>query len=202
VSQSNGEVGLSTLRPGIFNFPSTGVFKGMSQTTFGLTNLGIVHTAISLIAVGAGILAFFKDKEISPRNGVGKLYIWTTVLTCLTGFPIMQHGGFGKPHAVGVITLLTLLLAALAGKGTLFGRASRYVETVSYTATFLFHMIPAVVETTTRLPLSAPLIKDREGPELKAATGVLLLLFLIGATCQVIRLRARHRQARQVGATA
>src|SRR4030095_16698180 len=109
----------------------------------GLTNLGIVHTAISLIAVGAGIVAFIRDKEINSRNGLGKLYIWTTVLTCLTGFPIMQHGGFGKPHALGVITLLVLVVAALAGKGK-FGRASRYVEVVSYSATFLFHMIPGL----------------------------------------------------------
>jgi uncharacterized membrane protein len=166
----------------------------------GLTNLGIVHTAISLVAVGAGIVAFIRDKEINSRNGLGKLYIWTTVLTCLTGFPIMQHGGFGKPHALGVITLLVLAIAALAGKGK-FGKASRYVEVVSYSATFFFHMIPMLVETTTRLPVGAPLIKDRDGPELQTVTGVLLLLFLIGAGLQIWRLRAANRgeSARNVG---
>lgn len=159
----------------------------------GLTPLGIVHTAISLIALGAGIVALVRDKEISAKNFVGNLYIWTTVLTCLTGFPIMQHGGFGKPHALGVITLLVLVVAALAGKGKL-GNLSRYVEVVSYSATFFFHWIPTVVETTTRLPVGAPLITDRDGPELQAATGVLLLLFLIGATLQVLRLRAQGRK--------
>jgi uncharacterized membrane protein len=156
----------------------------------GLTTLGIIHTAISLVALGAGIVALIRDKEITPRNFVGKLYIWTTVLVCLTGFPIMQHGGFGKPHALGVITLLVLVVAALAGKGK-FGRASRYLETVSYSATFFFHWIPTVVETTTRLPVGSPLITNRDGPELQAATGVLFLLFLIGATLQVLRLRAQ-----------
>jgi uncharacterized membrane protein len=150
-----------------------------------------------LIALGAGIVAFVRDKEITSRNGIGKLYIWTTVLTCLTGFPIMQHGGFGKPHALGVITLVVLVVAALAGKGKL-GQLSRYVETVSYTATFLFHLIPGFVETTTRLPVGAPLIQDREGPELQAITGVLFLLFLIGATLQVLRLRASGRQPARV----
>ncbi len=155
----------------------------------GLTPLGIIHTAISLIALGAGIVALVREKEISPRNFVGKLYIWTTVLTCLTGFPIMQHGGFGKPHALGIITLVVLVVAGLAGKSK-FGRASRYAETVSYSATFFFHWIPTVVETTTRLPVGAPLITNRDGPELQGATGVLFLLFLIGATLQVLRLRA------------
>lgn len=162
----------------------------------GLTNLGILHTAISLVAVGAGIVAFIRDKEINSRNGLGQLYIWTTVLTCLTGFPIMQHGGFGKPHALGIITLIVLVVAALAGKGKL-GGASRYVEVVSYSATFFFHMIPTLVETTTRLPVGGPLIKDRDGPELQTATGVLFLLFLIGAGLQIWPLRARNRTQNQ-----
>jgi uncharacterized membrane protein len=160
----------------------------------GLTPLGNIHTAISLIALAAGIIALVRDKEISPRNFVGKLYIWTTVLTCLTGFAIIQHGGFGKPHLLGIITLVVLIVAVVAGKTAFFGRASRYVETVSYSATFFFHWIPAVVETTTRLPVGASLITNRDGPELQAAIGVLLLLFLIGATLQVLRLRAQGRQ--------
>lgn len=157
-----------------------------------LTNLGVVHTAISVVAVAAGIAAFIRDGEISSRNRIGRLYIWSTVLVCLTGFPIMEHGGFGKPHVLGVVTLVALVVATLAGKGRL-GVFSRPVEVVCYTSTFLFHMIPGFVETTTRLPLGNPWIKDREGPELKAITGVLFLLFLAGATVQVLRLRSGAR---------
>ncbi|MGH8248538.1 MAG: hypothetical protein ACREUU_19135 [Gammaproteobacteria bacterium] len=166
----------------------------------GLTPLGIIHTAISLVALAAGTIGFIRDKEISPRHFVGKCYVWTTVLVCLTGFPIMQHGGFGKPHALGVVTLLVLVVAAVAGKGKLFGRASRYVEVVSYSATFLFHLIPAFVETSTRLPVGAPIVTDRDGPEVQAAAGALFLLFLIGAALQVWRLRNRDRQGRQSAA--
>lgn len=160
----------------------------------GLTQLGVIHTAISLVAVAAGIIAFVRNKEISPKTFLGKLYIITTVLVCLTGFGIYQHGGFGKPHALGIITLVVLAVAGLAQKSKLFGSASRYVMTVSYTATFLFHMIPGITETTTRLPINAPLIADREGPELKAAAGVFFLLFLVAATLQVRRLRAEARK--------
>ncbi len=60
---------------------------------FGLTQLGMIHTAISLVAVAAGLIALVRDKEISPRNMLGKVYVITTVLVCLTGFGIFQHGG-------------------------------------------------------------------------------------------------------------
>ncbi len=157
----------------------------------GLTPLGVIHTAISLIAVAAGLIALFRDKEISPRNGVGKTYIIATVLTCLTGFGIFQHGGFGKPHALGIITLVVLGVAYVAGYTKLYGRLSPYIETVSYSATFLFHLIPGITETTTRLPLGAPLLPNAEAPALQAATAVMGVLFLIGAALQVQRLRAR-----------
>ncbi len=158
---------------------------------FGLTNLGIIHTAISLVAVGAGAVALIRDREISPRTGVGRLYIWTTVLTCVTGFPILQHGGFGKPHALGVITLFVLVVAGVAGKGK-FGRGSRYVEVVSYSATFFFHMIPAFTETATRLPVGAPLVSSPEAPGLQAAIGAVFVIFLVGVTLQVRRLRGAN----------
>jgi len=157
----------------------------------GLTPLGVIHTAISLIAMAAGLIALFRDKEITPRNRMGQIFVITTVLTCLTGFGIFQHGGFGKPHVLGIITLLVLAIAAAAGYSKLFGRAAPYVETVSYSATFFFHWIPAIAETTTRLPPGAPLLASPEAPELQAATAALFVVFLIGATLQVRRLRAR-----------
>ncbi|WP_201799835.1 hypothetical protein [Andreprevotia sp. IGB-42] len=150
-----------------------------------------MHTAISLIAVIAGLIALLRARQISLRNTLGKVYVVTTVLTCVTGFGIFQHGGFGKPHVLGIITLIVLAVAYVAANTRWFGRASRYVEVVSYSATFMFHMIPAITETTTRLPLGAPLLADAEAPELKAATGVLVLLLIIGATLQVRRLRAQ-----------
>ena len=98
---------------------------------------------------------------------------------------------------MGILTLLVLGLAFIAGRTALFGRAGPYVETVSYSATFFFHMIPAVTETTTRLPLGAPLLPNAEAPELQAAAGVMFLIFLIGAALQV-----RSMQAKRLRSTA
>lgn len=157
---------------------------------FGLTPLGVVHTAISIVAVVAGFVALVRDQRISSSNGLGKVYVITTALTCLTGFGIFQHGGFNKAHALGIITLVVLAAAWGAGRYGWFGRASRYVEIVGYSATFLFHLIPAITETTTRLPFGHPLLSSPEAPQLQTASAVLFVLFLLGAWLQVRALRA------------
>jgi uncharacterized membrane protein len=156
----------------------------------GLTPLGAFHTAISVIALVAGLIALVRDKQISPTNLLGKVYVVGTIITCVTGFGIFQHGGFGNAHVLGIITLVVLGVAAVAGNSNLFGRASRYVETVSYSATFFFHFIPAITETSTRLPPGSPLVASADAPALQVATAVLFVAFLIGATLQVRRLRA------------
>ena len=156
---------------------------------FGLTSLGVIHTAISLVAVAAGLIALLRDKQITSGNRLGQVYFVTTLLTAVTSLGIFQHGGFGKPHALGILTLLVLVVIMVAYRTQFYGRWSRVVEVVGYSATFLFHMIPAVTETTTRLPLGAPLLASAEAPALQVATAVMGLLFLIGAYFQVRRLR-------------
>lgn len=156
----------------------------------GITPFGMFHTVISLIAVVAGIVALVRDGKITPRDRVGQIYVIMTILTCLTGFFIFHHGGFGKPHILGIITLVMLGIATIAGYSNVFGSASRYVETISYSATFLFHWIPAITETSTRFPLGAPLAANADALGLQIATAVLIVLFLIGATVQALRIRA------------
>jgi uncharacterized membrane protein len=161
---------------------------------YGLTYLGVIHTLISLVAVFAALVSFVRDKAIVPVSTLGKLYIWATVLTCLTGFGIFQHGGFGKAHVLGIVTLLVLGLAWLADQRK-FGNKSAAVSTVSYSLTFFFHMIPAATESTTRLPLGAPLLASPEAPELQTITGVMFLILVIGVALQLRRLKKRGAAA-------
>lgn len=158
---------------------------------FGLTTLGAVHTAISLVALAAGLVSIVRFGEIAAGHTVGRVYVWATVLTCLTGFGIFQRGGFGAPHVLGIVTLAVLGIAALAGSGRLFGGLSRYVATVAYSTTLFFHMIPGLTETFTRLPLGAPFFSSPEDPALQQAVGVCFVLLAIGCVLQVRRLRAR-----------
>ena len=156
---------------------------------FGLTTLGIIHTAFSLVAVAAGIVCFVRYKEISTGTAAGQTYLVTTLITAVTGLGIFQHGGFGPPHVLSILTIGALAIGTLAAVTAVFGRASRYVQTIFFSATFLFHMIPGITETTTRLPLGAPLLPSADAPQLKVATLIFLVVYLIGVTLQNLRLR-------------
>ncbi|MGQ0700790.1 MAG: hypothetical protein ACT4PZ_21425 [Panacagrimonas sp.] len=162
----------------------------------GLTPLGLIHTPISLVAVAAGFYALAKYREIALRSGAGKLYILMTVLTCLTGFPIFQHGGFGAPHALGVLTLIVLAVAmSLEWRGGGLLTTSTY--TLLYSLTLFFHMIPAFTETGTRLPAGNPVFSGPEDPNLQALVGAAFLVYLVGAALQVRRLRNERQSSFQ-----
>ena len=156
----------------------------------GITPFGAFHTIISVIAVVSGVAALVRFKEITPRNRLGLTYIVMTALTAATGLFIFHHGGFGPPHQLSIITLLVLGVGMLAARTMVFGRASRYVETIGFSATFFFHTIPGFTEPLTRLPPSAPLASGPNDPHLHALIGASFLLFLVGTGLQLRRLRA------------
>jgi uncharacterized membrane protein len=158
----------------------------------GISPFGMVHTVINLVAVFAGLISLIRYGAISWNNSIGRTYVYATILTCLTGFFIFHHGGFGKPHVLGIITLIVLSTALVAGdKIRLFGRVSPYIETVCFTMTYFFHLIPGITETTTRLPEGAPLASGPDDPLIQKAVGICFILFLVGAVLQIIKLRGK-----------
>jgi uncharacterized membrane protein len=155
----------------------------------GLTTLGIVHTAISLVAVVCGFWAVTRDKEISLQTGLGRSYVFTTLLTALTGLGIFAHGGFGPPHMLAILTLLALGIGTAAAFTGVLGRRSRYLQAICYSTTLLFHMIPGFTETLTRLPAGQPLLPSADAPEFRAIYGVLFALYALALVVQLRWLR-------------
>jgi uncharacterized membrane protein len=153
--------------------------------------LGWFHTAMGVIALLSGGLTLAKFKEISLQNGSGQIYLVTTLITAGIALAIFQHGEFGPGHALAVMTLLALAVGTLAATVKPFGKLSRYVQAVSYSATLLFHCIPAVTDGLLRLPVGDPVLTSIEDPVLKMCYLGLVVTFLVGVSLQ---LRWLHRQ--------
>ena len=94
-------------------------------------------------------------------------------------------------HGLAVLTLAALVVGMAAATLNLFGKLSRYVQALSFSATLLFHCIPAVTDGLMRLPVGDPIVTSIDDPLLRSAYLVLLVLFLVGASLQ---LRWLYRQ--------
>jgi uncharacterized membrane protein len=147
--------------------------------------LGWFHTAMGIIALISGVVALVKYKEITPQTRSGQIYLVTTLITAGTALAIFQHGAFGPAHGLAVMTLAALAVGTVASTTNLFGKLSRYVRAVSYSATLLFHSIPAVTDSLMRLPVGDPVLTSIEDPVLKMCYAVLLFLFLVGVSLQL-----------------
>ena len=154
--------------------------------------LGWFHTAMGVIALISGIVTLVKFKEISLHTRSGQIYLAATLITAGTALGIFQRGEFNPAHALAVMTLLALAVGTVAATTNLFGKLSRYIQAISYSATLLFHCIPAITDGLLRLPVGDPVLTSIEDPILKACYLVLLALFLIGISLQ---LRWIHRQS-------
>lgn len=150
-----------------------------------ITPLGWFHTAIGIIALFSGGFALARFREITLQTRSGQIYLAATFVTALTALAIYQHGGFGAAHGLAVLTLLALAVGTVAAMTKLFGGLSRYVRAVSYSATLLFHCIPAVTDGLMRLPVGDPVLTSIEDPILKMCYLGLLVLFLTGVSLQL-----------------
>ena len=150
-----------------------------------ISPIGWFHTALGIIALVSGAITLARYKEITPQTLSGTIYLLATLVTAATALIIFQHGTFGPGHVLAVLTLLALLVGTLAVKTNLFGKRSRYVCAISYSATLLFHSIPAVTDGLLRLPAGNPVAASLESPVLRVCYLVLLVLFLTGISLQL-----------------
>jgi hypothetical protein len=71
------------------------------------------HVVVSLIAIASGLVALYGLLTGRPFGGWIALFLATTVLTGITGFPLPPFG-FTPARAVGVILLVLLAMAVAA----------------------------------------------------------------------------------------
>ncbi|MBW4889393.1 hypothetical protein KXQ82_06690 [Mucilaginibacter sp. HMF5004] len=158
-----------------------------------LSLLGIFHTVISVLAILIAFYALAQKGRINPAFDAGRLYSTFTVVACLTSLPIMKTGHPGPPHVLALIILALLPLAIYARSMRLFRRNADYVQTVLMSTTLYLSLIPAIIETLTRLPPDAPLATGPTSFIVQILLLILTILYITGVIYQVLQIRARKR---------
>ena len=156
---------------------------GMSLHTYTL-----IHVAISLVGIVAGLIVLFGMLSGNALNGMTSLFLFTTGLTSVTGFgfPFKQ---LEPPHIVGIITLVVVLLAILARyKFQLAGKwRATYVITAVMALYFNFFVL--VVQGFLKVPALHALAPNGKEPPFAIAQGIVLVLFI---TLEVVAMKRFH----------
>ena len=154
--------------------------------------IGWIHTLIALIAILSGAYSLKKYTIIETKNFSAKIFIVTTIIAAITALLIYKRG-FGVGHLLAIITLLAVIFGYINERGLFFGFLAPYFQTVSYSALFLFHMIPGITEILRRFPLDNPIVIDSnvDHPILISFYITFFISYLIIITNQIIWLQKR-----------
>lgn len=164
-----------------------------------MSAFALFHTAVSLLAIPLGLVAFVRDGKIDPKNQIGKLYLAAMLIGSLSAFGFILTKGFNPAQLLTVVTLVLLFAGAFAGRMTWLGRGRAYVQTTSLSASYLLLMVFTTTETLTRLPVEHPFAASAESPELLPVRLGLLVAFVLGLGYQLFKLRTSHSDNPQDG---
>jgi hypothetical protein len=144
-----------------------------------------LHVIISLIAIASGILVALGMLGARPMPGLTALFLITTVLTSVTGFPFetppeAPHviGSLDPAKIIGIISLIFLALAILALYSYKLASSWRGVYVISAIIALYFNCFVLVVQSFQKIPFFHALAPTQKEPPFAVAQAILLILFV------------------------
>ena len=134
------------------------------------------HVVISLVGIFSGLVvayAFINAKQLDRWTSV---FLWTTVLTSVTGFMFPFHG-FKPSYVVGVISLIVLALALFALYRRHLEGGWRRTYVISAMIALYLNVFVLVVQLFRRAPALNALAPTQTEPAFKITQLVVLLAF-------------------------
>ena len=149
-----------------------------------MTLLGWFHTLMGMIAILTAAYTLYQHRIIRAADKSGRAYLLITLVVTGSALAIYDEGGFGGGHILAVLTLTALLAGYLLETLAPFGKWSVYLQTGAYTATVLFHMIPASADFLRRLPAGDPFVDSLNAPRVQSFHLAFLAAFIVGVLAQ------------------
>lgn len=143
-----------------------------------LSTYTVIHTILSLIGIAAGIVALFQMIGGRLSKGWTWLFLFTTILTSVTGFGFPVTG-LMPSHIFGVISLIVLAIALYALYSKYLADAWRWIYVVTAAIALYLNCFVGVVQAFQKLPPLQLLAPTQSEPPFQIAQLVLLLVFII-----------------------
>jgi len=148
----------------------------------------IVHVLISLVGILSGFVALIGLLSGNRLDGWTKLFLITTVATSVTGFGFPFHH-FTPAHAVGIISLVVLVIAIFARYRRHFAGAWRWIYVISAMVALYLNVFVGVVQTFEKVPALKALAPTQTEPPFTITQLIVLAVFVLLAVIAAVRFR-------------
>jgi hypothetical protein len=147
-----------------------------------------VHVAISLIAIVSGLIVLFGMVASNRLVGWTGLFLFTTILTDVTGFMFPIHG-FTPGLGTGIVSLVVLAIALLALYGKHLIGAWRWIYVVTAVSALYFNVLMLIVKAFQKLAYLKALAPTQSEPPFLIVQGAALVFFVVLGIAAVIKFR-------------
>ena len=145
---------------------------------FDLETFTLIHVAISLVGIGAGLIAvlgWISGRRLAAMTG---LFLLTTLLTSVTGFGF-PFEKFTPAHGVGILSLVILAVNFYAKYAQRLEGPWRGIFVVTAVIALYFNFFVLVVQSFQKVPALKELAPNQTEPPFAIAQGVTLIVFVV-----------------------
>jgi hypothetical protein len=137
-----------------------------------------MHVILSLVGIVSGFVVLYRMLQGHDSRGLTALFLATTILTSVTGFPLPPYG-FDPPRAVGVLSLILLLGAVVAYYALHLAGIWRLIYVGCAVAALYLNAFVLVAQGFLKVPFLHDLAPTGSEPPFLVAQGIVLLIFIV-----------------------
>lgn len=145
-----------------------------------------IHVALSLIGIVTGLIVLYGLLSGRALGGWTALFLLTTILTGITGFPLPPFG-LDPPRMVGILSLVLLAVAVGAYYAFHLRGGWRWAYVVTAMAALYLNCFVAVIQSFAKIPALRALAPTQSEPPFLIAQLVVLALFVVLGFLSVLK---------------
>jgi hypothetical protein len=154
----------------------------------------LVHVALSLIGIIAGLVVLFGLLRNQSMNNWTLVFLVTTVATTLTGF-LFPFRGFTPALGTGIVSSLALAATIPARYTFHLAGLWRWIYVVGAVFSLYLNCFVLVVQAFLKVPALRALAPQGTEPALVLTQGLVLVLFVIAGFLAIRRYQPAAAQA-------
>jgi hypothetical protein len=143
----------------------------------GLSTITWIHTALSVVALVAGIVVVVGLVRSHAMRHWVLLFVVTAVATSVTGFAF-PFDKLLPSHWIGIISLVVLAIAILARYAFHLAGSWRWIDALAMVIAAYFLVFVAIAQAFMKVPALKPLAPTQSEPPFLVAQLVVLVVFI------------------------